>query len=785
MKKLKTLLCISVISTLTACGGGSETTNTPIIPVIDNPIDLTVVDFVGASSIFLTGDDGSATANNIKNLSRSISPMSNSTGSVTIKNKALNAEEFTPNTLYKILANGTFESVPLNASGDDVRGAVTPYFVKSIGNGWTAISIAVEQVQRVTQVMGFEGSIDYYVDKDDLLYTYLVNNDTGKAFRADFLATPILDYNKGEFGVYERADNMVDDLRATLELNDKQKSNIFKSISFDGAGDMYVLGRVADEGAYEINTANQTTKEVFLKINTSDTASSSLTATEIPIVFNGDIDYDSFNISNNGNYLTFKDSAYRSTSTQTNETYLLKDSNGNPINYIFTVKGSGNVYAVNYIGWGLSVHELKFSESGLSIIQLSAAPEPAQFDFPEDVQFPSSNNVQTVNGHIVIGGKGHYLVFDETTNTFVQQVRLTRYAMRVLDTALTERSIFSLLKLDNGLTEIIKWTPDPFMPKKETVSVMPIPPELFKIHSINKSDDNYLSFTATIINPLEGNNIGDIVLARTSLLVSNAETKIQKVFSFNEPLIISMLEISRGDTISVDGQVNDWSIDTRVITDTIGDTISGDLAFVSMVENSNNLWFLIEADTVFTNIQTSLNLSATKKIIFLNNDAYFVSNGSMTRLNNQLGVFAVREKNIEVSIPKELLAEEALLISVTTAEILGVEGTGHIYEQSISNDVAQVTLSLESAIGGSTVEITMLGEVSVVITEPTTGNYNVLVNTLDIATFGGSVEVVENKITFSVSLTNLGLDGDQFKKVGASITSNPLVTLGNLLDEAI
>ena len=543
-KFLKLNLSVALMLSLTACGGSGDEEKAiavAVAPTIDKPLEITVVDLVGASSVFLTGDDGTASPSNTKSLSRSISrsisPTSYSTRAVSIKNTGTTSDvALSANTLYKIMPDGTLDAVPLGAAGEDARGAVKPLLVKSIGNGWTAISFAVDMVQRVLSGTLPDGTVDYTIAYDDLSYTYLVNNLTGKAFRADFLGTPILDYNKGDIALYDVGRSGAYDVRTMIRLTDGQIDNIFDTISFDGKGDLYVLARVADEAAWE-SDHTEVTKEVLLKINTSDTASNSLTATEIPIVFNTSIDYDSFKITNDGQHLFFNDGQYRYTSTQTNETLVITDTNGIPFDLVFTVQGSGNTYAARQGGQSVEIYSLNIVESELATELLSDKPYVLH-DIYTEFTLPHSDNVQLVNGYIIVGSAGYYAVFDENTNQFVQTINLNSELNSTLKMVRTERSLLALTASIYGPTEIVKWTPNPSLTKSQTVTVMDISSELFQVHSINLTGDDFLSFTAKIINPLEGYNIGDVVLARTSLLVDNAAIEIRNVFSINEPCLL-------------------------------------------------------------------------------------------------------------------------------------------------------------------------------------------------------------------------------------------------------
>jgi hypothetical protein len=789
-----TTLAAAIILSLTACGGGeTEATKEPVkeplvVPTIEAPIDLTNIDFVGASSIFITGDvveSSSSVKKQTVSSEKSYSAIGTATRTTSNNNSDIT---LSPNTTYKIMSDGTLEAVPLYAGDEDVRGAVSSSFVKSIGHGWTVISIAVEQVQRVAKDTLPGSEVVYNVVADDLEYTYLVNNNTGKAFRADFLATPILDYDKGEVGVYERADDMVSDLRSKVGLSDEQKENIFKTISFDDNGDLYVLGRVADEVAYEIDTRDKTSREVFLKVNTSDTESSSLIATEIPIVFNGDVEHDSITVSDDGLYILFKDNqgTYRYTSTLTNETNTLVNPNGNgeAIDLVFTLPNSDKTYGIVNGTSGVQVYGITFSNNGVSVDLLTDT------DYELDssnsyIEAPFSDRSQTINGYTIVGDSSTFSVFDENANSFIQKVSLKPDGF-VRDNAKTDRSIFVLLERTIGITEVVRWTPNPSLPNNQTISNVNIDPNIFKVLSIEIDENKYLSFKAIIINPLNGFNVGDEVLARVSLRDTSTGIEILKTISSNEPTILIMESISQGDTISVDGYNQDWAIDYRVITDLTGDAtgLIGDLSFVSMVENSDKIWFLIEADTSLVDVKTSLQLSSTKQINIQNDNAYFVDGGTEYRLNDVFGIYGATEKNIELNIPKSLLTDETLTLGSTTTNIIDVQGDVFIVSDTLDNDIAELSLQLDSSIGDATVTIDLLDDVTIVITEPTSDSYDILVNDWSISTLGGSVQVSDNKITFSFSLSAIGLDSSLFEVTGAHITSEPMVTLGELIDEA-
>lgn len=309
MKKLNFLLIALLSIGLTACGGGSDDGGSEN-PGTDNPGgENPGGEIPGGTTSTEVPSDLLAQVNNVTLKNAGISDavgliITDSAGQAKTLSpslKSLKNEDtlrnfdgtFSNNTLYKVTAEGTISEVSLDdASGADIRGSLTPTSIVEMGNGWTLLSFTsvFNYVERQAFSDGSGGSISYqyYLHSADQELAYLVHNDTGNAYAADWAwgesdVGHFIDYDFGDDDVLDT--NNDGTLSGTEFISSNPQTDVwgkydrFPAASFDEQGRMYVAGNVLQEVDHSDNYwTNVIYKGRVLRIDTNNVGAETLTA---------------------------------------------------------------------------------------------------------------------------------------------------------------------------------------------------------------------------------------------------------------------------------------------------------------------------------------------------------------------------------------------------------------------------------------------------------------------------------------------------------------------------
>ena len=759
----KTLISTSIVLALTACGGGGEnntsndntgkdTIETPARPVAAPELVVTNIDLSNADSIAITGETNSSSSN-----SAQLSPKATQQNvSSSIEKSGISDNfVFNENSMYKVLPDGTFAEVEVSASGDDIRGALTPKSAHDIGNGLTAVVFADVEVQAVASDVLFDGSTSVDLISTAKDTTYIVDNQTGQAYKADFLGTPFFEYDQGEIGLVERGGDGVDDTFQFINLSDEKRAEIYSSISFDDLGNMYLATVVPDYSAYA-DTGDVSLKDVFLQVNLAD-----MSATEMPVVFRSELDYSSVKVAPDGTTISYYDGDYRYINTDTLVSSLITREDGESFDLVF--KSNGNMFG--YIGEPRSnlTYSIDINEGVLSVRELNASSSSDLSSFA-----PHTSEVNIVNGKMVVGGNGIYGVFSPSKGRFEQSITINNIEDTFVSESFNQRNVFNLVKKANGTTEILKWTPNKTFSEVEPLN---IDPDIYEITSFNVVGNRYVAFEAVITNPLDGFNVGDVVLARINLVGSNQNVQILKTLVSSQPSIISLDALSQGDFISIDGLNNDWPIEYRIASNT---ELNDGLAHLSFVENSNDVWFLIESNTSFEGVSTTLTLNGSESIEFFEDNAIFTSAIDTKELIDVRGIYSIEGKNIEVTIPKEYLTNE-MSAQVSTHSLINV-----INDVNLSGSVVDSEIALLVTIYSDIDDLTIaLADNHEIIINGQGNDYVAAIDGVSIDSLGVSLNQEDNTLTINIPLSSVGLLKDD---IDLKLLSVPDSVLGGELD---
>ena len=759
----KTLISTSIVLALTACGGGGEnntsndntgkdTIETPARPVAAPELVVTNIDLSNADSIAITGETNSSSSN-----SAQLSPKATQQNvSSSIEKSGISDNfVFNENSMYKVLPDGTFAEVEVSASGDDIRGALTPKSAHDIGNGLTAVVFADVEVQAVASDVLFDGSTSVDLISTAKDTTYIVDNQTGQAYKADFLGTPFFEYDQGEIGLVERGGDGVDDTFQFINLSDEKRAEIYSSISFDDLGNMYLATVVPDYSAYA-DTGDVSLKDVFLQVNLAD-----MSATEMPVVFRSELDYSSVKVAPDGTTISYYDGDYRYINTDTLVSSLITREDGESFDLVF--KSNENMFG--YIGEPRSnlTYSIDINEGVLSVRELNASSSSDLSSFA-----PHTSEVNIVNGKMVVGGNGIYGVFSPSKGRFEQSITINNIEDTFVSESFNQRNVFNLVKKANGTTEILKWTPNKTFSEVEPLN---IDPDIYEITSFNVVGNRYVAFEAVITNPLDGFNVGDVVLARINLVGSNQNVQILKTLVSSQPSIISLDALSQGDFISIDGLNNDWPIEYRIASNT---ELNDGLAHLSFVENSNDVWFLIESNTSFEGVSTTLTLNGSESIEFFEDNAIFTSAIDTKELIDVRGIYSIEGKNIEVTIPKEYLTNE-MSAQVSTHSLINV-----INDVNLSGSVVDSEIALLVTIYSDIDDLTIaLADNHEIIINGQGNDYVAAIDGVSIDSLGVSLNQEDNTLTINIPLSSVGLLKDD---IDLKLLSVPDSVLGGELD---
>lgn len=773
-------LSVSLALALSACGGGGGgSTEAPSDntggqqqrPTAKNNLTLTGIGLSGADSIAITESETSQPqALSMSSSGKALSGVSSSGGFSSLSavrssgaSALIQNSTFSSNIAYKVLPDGTFEEVDLLASGVDARGSFTPVAVSNVGNGWTAMTFKASDVQAVANDV-VNGQNNFGLLSLEVNTTYLVNNESSKAYKANFLGTPFFEYDKGEIGLIERGLDRVDDMFRSIELTESQINNIYDSVRFDANDNLYVISMIPDYASYEAGN-KEGLKEVILKLNTS-----TLEIEEIPVVFNGDIDYKSFSVSEDGSFVSFNDGVDRVVNTSNFTSEIIETDNAQTFDLIFEAAGK----RFGYVGTDTTneVYEISFNADGVTTTKLS---ENSSLNL--DSFAPHITNVYRVGGKTVVGGNGVYSIFNPRKGEFVKAATLNEPEDTFITERIGYRSVFNLIEKANGRTEIVEWTPRINKSIEDTLATLNIDSDVFAIKSFEVVRGSYITFEATIINPLDGYNIGDVVIANLKLLGSNNEVDIIKTIQSNEPLIASLEVLSQSNFVTIDGANNDWPTEYRIITDDISDSTSnsGDLAHLSMIETDDEYYFLIEAETSIDNVHTRFNISNTESIDFFGEYGQYNDGNLVKDLIDVYGIYAIGEKNIEVSIPKDAL-QNGLVATVNTSEINQTVNDVVTYSEVTSENVI-LNMTVRSTL--DSYEVKLSESVSLTISTDG-GSYNVLIGDDTIESLLGSVSVDGDSVQVTIPLVSIGISQDEVTVKAVTLAST---IKGDDLDE--
>jgi len=232
----------------------------------------------------------------------------------------------------------------------------------------------------------------------------------------------------------------------------------------------------------------------------------------------------------------------------------------------------------------------------------------------------------------------------------------------------------------------------------------------------------------------------------------------------------------------------------RIITDETGDVSgSGDIEAVSITENDNYYWIMVESASFLYDTSVELKLSGSKYIKAYQDKAYFISDGGEIYLEDVGGTFKFSDNGLEALIPKTLLGDDNLLVGVSTyAE--NIKGKAHIAHDNFDVlDNVLVVVDITSMPESGPLEIELFGSV-IVNVDKSGGVYSAAINNADIESLGGSLvadtyteEELEHMtwetINLSIPLSSIG-DTYINKKVNATIVSKLNILQDVLIDEA-
>lgn len=776
MKLIKSLVCISVISALAACGGGGDTApveETVIPPVVVEQDDgnMIIVDNVG-----LSGGEGVVLFNS------GITKIARSAGTAKAATSSSKA--------YKILSDGTLDIIGLTDSANKaVDGSVSLIRAVDIGHGWSVVSLKVSDV-RLLNIEAQKSATELQTQFGDIENTYLVNNETGKSYLANEMGTPTFKY-AGEDSLFVEG-KMDAYVSTSLEL--EEIDNMFSSVRFDSQGDLFFVSNIIDTTDFDKDFEVKT-KQALIKLNTGSLKGSDpLEVTEYG--FDDSLDFHTLNVSGDGLHASYFDGGYKFLELSTGFVGELRTTDNLAFDLVFNATDSV-MYGLDTKSddsRGVRMYKLTFSLGNVEVELLneSDAENPTEFGYPN-----TSGDTFTVNGRTIIGENGSYYIFDTQLESFVDGINLFRAEDWVASEAVAFDSIFALIKRDYSVdteegayTEVVRWTPNQTRSINETVKVLDIDPSIFKIKSFDVLERNKIAFEASLLIDFGDYKANTNVLAQKDINSDEAPVVLEVLSSNN----IELLEgISKGGII-IDGYANEWSKDLRIITDETGDVSgSGDIEAVSITENDNYYWIMVESASFLYDTSVELKLSDSKYIKAYQDKAYFISDGGEMYLEDIGGTFKLSDNGLEVLIPKVLVGDDDLLVGVNTY-VENIKGKAHIAHgnfDAIGNVL--VVVDITSMPESGPLEIELFGNV-IVNVDKSGDVYSAAINSADIESLGGSLvadtyteEELEHMtwetINLSIPLSSIG-DTYINKKVNATIVSKLNILQDVLIDEA-
>lgn len=690
MKNLiQSSLTLAITLSLAACGGSDKKpTPEPTVehtkPTITNISDNVAMDLVGANGLIITGDTVTAqamtySAPSSKNMTSGKAPRITSKDDVTLKT----------NTAYKINPDGSLEEVDITAGGEDARGALKLVEINPIGDNFLLVVFEKEEVQYIIRdfVAGGDNA-PYDVGRDSAVMTsYLVSLETGQARKANFLGSPILDYDENKDGIYQFRNGQLNDWWVSLDTTTIQRAQVRDNTYFDANGDMYTVSLLPDYDYYkETDGLKKQYRQALIKVNTSEFSSGGeLAFEEINVEFTGDFITSDFKASKDGSFVFFYQNGSYSAYSVDGETV-------EKLNVSRLVHGKGDrLYGfTTNSNWG-EVYTISTDSNQVNKTLLR------QYDGTESYQIPTGLYSYIINGLLIIANKASYDVFDEKTGLVIGQHRdFIIDAETGIDGFIevaTKHALFTLQRTASG-SNFVGWIPNTFTKKPLKFDLGSFDSAYFDIYSFDVTGNDEITFEATLLADLDDYSTGDKIIAKYNFL-RKGDVQILDTINTGEPSISGVLGFSQGEFISIDGFAKDWNIDYRFITDSVNDTNSenGDISYVSMFEDDSDYWFLVEGNNELSSVMTTVNLNDTTSIRYNKYSGIYVDNGSETSLYEVNGISASFDNIVEFTLPKRSISLTDLDVSVTTHN-RETDIDAKLFDSSIHSDTGEVLLDI-------------------------------------------------------------------------------------------